>query len=67
MSVLDLLRTSSTGLTQEEVVAKAIENDIPKDTIFTELGNLITEGFARFDENPKPGRFKATNKAWAAG
>ncbi|MCX6705409.1 MAG: hypothetical protein NT162_03700 [Candidatus Woesebacteria bacterium] len=62
MKVLDLLKQSSTGLTQKEFEKKAKENEIREP--FIELGHLVVAGLARFDKNPEPGRFKATPKAF---
>jgi hypothetical protein len=61
-TVLDILKQSEIGLTQDEFADRAKVENVPN--AFVELGSLITQGYARFDENPKPGRFKATNKAW---
>lgn len=64
MTALDWLKDSETGMTQEEIDAKARRCGVNADEVFFELGGLVTRGLARFDENPVPGRFKATKLAW---
>jgi hypothetical protein len=60
--VLNMLKESSTGLTQKQIVEKAKERNI--DNPWSELANCVVDGLVRFDGKPKPGRFKATKKAF---
>jgi hypothetical protein len=62
VSVLDLLKESDCGLTQSQLDEKAKKEGIKNS--YKEVGTLIVQGKVRFDENPSPGRFKATPLAW---
>ena len=61
-SVLDILKQSSTGMTGQELGVKCTSEGIRAWS--RELTSLISDKLVRFDENPAPGRYKATNKAF---
>jgi len=62
LAILKILKGSDCGLTHTQFVRKCLDNDI--NTPFSGVKVLIDNGFARYDENPLPGRYKATPKAF---
>lgn len=61
-TVLDLLKKAECGLTREQLLKKAQENEIQQPLV--ELKELVEKGSARIDEYPPPIRFKATNQVF---
>jgi hypothetical protein len=62
VSVLNILKQQSVGMTREHFLEKAKEEKI--ESPLRELKCLIDQGLARIDHHPSPTRFKATNRAF---
>ena len=62
MSVLELLKQSSTGLTRIQMVKKCANCGIGH--WLSETKKLVDSGLAFIDKYPRPARIKPTNRVW---
>lgn len=62
--VMGFIKSSSTGITREELIEKCCENNI--NDPLTTVKALISEGMVRFDNSGNhQAKFKATKKAFS--